>query len=186
MLIKFLDLKVLPKKPLKVTQVIYEIFINDNLDHFTVSQLKELYTTKVGDVDPVYARKTVYRQILRLQKLGMLSKAESSSVREHAYHKTALFYQIGLISKDINEIDDSLTNPNKYSSTEALLDDRLKKREVELIASLAESEEYMNLFESLPELQDELQSSYLRSREYSSKLLGQIKAIKSVIATRSK
>ena len=52
----------------------------------------------------------------------MLSKAESSSVRDHAYHKTALFYQIGLIpkdkdkdkDKDKNEIDYSFTTPNKY------------------------------------------------------------------------
>jgi hypothetical protein len=66
------------------------------------------------------------------------------------------------------------------------LEKRLKESEVDLLTSIGESEEYMRLYRSFPEMKTHLESQYLQARENSSKLLGQIKAIKSVLAHQQK
>ncbi|QFI37031.1 hypothetical protein FR932_03900 [Moritella marina ATCC 15381] len=175
------------KKPIKVTTSIYSIFVTDDLNNFTVSEMRSAYMKITGETDPVLSRKMVYRQILRLQKLGMLEKVDSDNVKEHRYNKTTIFLQTGLTTEKLKSKPASkeLTlNPKKVTSS--LLDERLKQCEVDLIASIAESEEYMSLYKSMPELKEHLESNYLQSREHSSKLLGKIKAIKSVITYQKK
>ncbi|SGY89121.1 hypothetical protein [Moritella viscosa] len=177
----------MPKKPLKVTTSIYSIFIADDFNNFTVSELRNVYMETTGEIDPVLSRKIVYRQILRLQKLGMLEKTDSESVKEHRYNKTNVFLQVGLTTEKINSKKTRrllAKSPEKITSS--LLDERLKQCKVNLIASIAESEEYMTLCKSLPELKEYLESNYLQSSEQSSRLSGQIKAIKSVISYQKK
>jgi len=177
----------IPKNSLKVTTSIYSIFITDDLNNFTVSELRSAYMKITGEIDSVISRKIVYRQILRLQKLGMLEKIDSENVKEHRYNKTSVFYQTGLRTDERKCRQISLTlaeSPAKITSS--LLDERLKQCEVDLIASTAESDEYKALYKSLPELKQQLESNYLISREQSSKLLGQIKAIKNAISYQEK
>lgn len=168
------------KKPLKVTQPMYACFIDDELDNFTVTELRNAYMKNSGEIDPKKSRKIVYRQILRLQKKKMLLRQDSERVKDHLYIKTDIFTKIGLVTEKPNT---QCKEPNSAPdiSVNTLLDERLKQCEVDLMASIAESEEYIRLYESLPELKEQLESNYLQSRECSSKLLGQIKAIKSVI-----
>ncbi|MGK0271789.1 MAG: hypothetical protein ACI88H_002455 [Cocleimonas sp.] len=180
---------VIPKKPLKVPQAIYSILITDGLNNFTVSQLRDIYIEKSDSIDAVKARKTVYRHIFRLHNLGMLLKNKGKRVREHRYSKTELFNQIGIYTNGNNSRDKSAGLNATYKSnteTHKSLRERLNQYEVDLIASIAESEEYMHLYESHPELREHLETNYLQSRECSSKLLGQIKAIKSVISYKNK
>ena len=66
------------------------------------------------------------------------------------------------------------------------LKERLKQSEVDLLTSIGESEEYMRLYQSFPEMKADLESLYMLARENSSKLLGQVKAIKSVLAHQKK
>lgn len=66
------------------------------------------------------------------------------------------------------------------------LENRLKESKVDLLTSIGESEEYMRLYQSFPEMKAYLESQYLQARENSSKLLGQIKSIKSVLAHQQK
>lgn len=177
----------MPKNPLKVTTSIYSIFITDELNNFTVSEMRSAYMEATGEIDPVLSRKIVYRQILRLQKLGMLEKLDADNVKEHRYNKTNVFHQTGLTTDKIkNKQTSSMLVKSPKKITRSLLVERLKQCEVDLIASIAESEEYMALYKSLPELKEHLESNYLQSREHSSKLLGQIKAIKSVISYQKK
>lgn len=175
------------KKPIKVTTSIYSILITDDLNDFTVSEMRVAYMQTTDESDPVISRKIVYRQILRLQKLGMLERIDSEKVKEHRYNKTNVFYQIGLTTEKLKNKKTSLMAVNSTKKmTSSLLDERLKQCEVDLIASIAESEEYMVLYKSMPELKEHLESNYLQSREHSSRLLGQIKAIKSVISHQKK
>jgi hypothetical protein len=172
---------VIIKKPLKVAHAIYEILINEKTDNFTINNFRDLYTAKIQVVDTDQAHKTVYRQILRLYKLGMLSKVESVRVKDHSYHKTKLFYEIGIVSKKTSEIQ----YPEGDLPKREVLEERLRKREYKLIECIAESDEYISLSKSLPELQDTLQINYLKSVKSSSKLIGQINAIKNIISTKS-
>lgn len=174
------------KKPLKVTQPIHACFIADELDNFTVTELRSAYIKNSGEIDSTKARKIVYRQILRLQKLGMLFRQDSKRVKDHRYIKTDAFHQIGLTTDSHNDMIKSSNFKYSEKIVTTLLDERLQQCEINLIKSNAESEEYMRLYESLPDLKDHLESKYLRSRECCSRLSGQIQAIKSVISYQSK
>lgn len=74
----------------------------------------------------------------------------------------------------------------KKSNAINQLEERLKQSEIDLFTSIGESEEYMRLYQSFPDMKVHLESQYLQARETSSKLLGQIKAIKSAITHQQK
>ena len=119
----------MPKKPIKVTTSIYSILITDDLNDFTVSEMRGTYMQTTGESDPVISRKIVYRQILRLQKLGMLERIDSEKVKEHRYNKTNVFYQTGLTTEKLKNKNKKtslipLNSPKKM--TNSLLNERLK------------------------------------------------------------
>ncbi|SET90844.1 hypothetical protein SAMN04487962_1423 [Marinobacter segnicrescens] len=62
------------------------------------------------------------------------------------------------------------------------LQEELSNRKVELIASIGEAEEYQRLYNKYPALRSAVKTQYLESRERSTKLLGHLRAVESVIA----
>jgi hypothetical protein len=61
------------------------------------------------------------------------------------------------------------------------LKDELAQRKVELISSIGEAEEYQRLFNKFPALPIAIRSQYLESRDRSSKLLGQLRAVENIL-----
>ena len=61
------------------------------------------------------------------------------------------------------------------------VEEQLKQYKVDLLASVGESEEYMRLYQTNPEFKTFLENEYHQAREQSSKLLGQIKALETVL-----
>jgi hypothetical protein len=53
-----------------------------------------------------------------------------------------------------------------------------------MMAAIGESEEYIRLLNDYPEMKNILSESYHSSRDNSSKLLGKIKAIKTILSFR--
>lgn len=172
------------KKPLKVSLEIYEVFIIDGIDHFTIHQFRDKYVDKSGMEDPEKAKKIVYRQILRLYKLQMLSKELPTEKGKPIYHKTELFDEIGIVPK-IDGIYPT-TEVSILKNTKHLLEQRLDKCEEELVKCNAESAEYLSLYKEIPELKRVLELNYKRSKKYSSILSGQITAIKTLIENKHK
>jgi len=62
------------------------------------------------------------------------------------------------------------------------LDQLVKTYQVDLLSSIGESEEYLRLHQTYPQLKAKLEPHYLKSRDVSSKILGKIRAIESVLA----
>ncbi|WP_420390714.1 hypothetical protein [Marinobacter sp.] len=58
----------------------------------------------------------------------------------------------------------------------------LSTRKVELIASIGEAEEYQRLYNKFPALQEIVRSQYIESRDRSTKLLGQLRAVEAILA----
>jgi len=173
-----------------INEHIYSILMDEQFDNFTVLQLRDIYLScKETTTSMVEARKIVYRQILRLLKLGVLEKNEAERPRKPTYAKTALFYEAELQprvkitqSEQANIMPDSIKQDvtDKHHNVIQKLEEKLKQYQVDLLASIGESEEYMHLYETLPEMKSHLEMQYHQARERSSKLLGQIKAIKTV------
>ena len=173
-----------------INEHIYNILMDEQFDNFTVLQLRDIYLScKETTINMVEARKIVYRQILRLLKLGLLEKNEVERPRKPTYSKTALFYEAELQprvkitqSEQAKIVPDSIKQDvaEKPQNVIQKLEKMLKQYQVDLLASIGESEEYMRLYETLPEMKSHLEMQYHQARERSSKLLGQIKAIKTV------
>jgi len=62
------------------------------------------------------------------------------------------------------------------------LEESIKQYQVDLLSSIGESEEYMRLYVAFPKMKTHLETQYHQARERSSKLLGQIKAIKNILS----
>jgi hypothetical protein len=160
---------------------------NESFNHFTVTQLRDAYLTELGPShDPIEARKFIYRQVLRFVRLGLFKKEAARNNRESKYYKTAKYSgtkfesrSIHLAKKLSNTSKD--TSDNNHASALCEIKEQLKQYKVDLLASVGESEEYMRLYQSNPEFKPLLESEYHQAREQSSKLLGQIKALKTVL-----
>ena len=64
------------------------------------------------------------------------------------------------------------------------LKEELSRRKVELVASIGEAEEYQRLYKKFPALQHKymVRTQYIESRDRSTKLLGQLRAVETVLA----
>ncbi|MDO6642094.1 response regulator [Shewanella sp. 5_MG-2023] len=173
------------KISMKICTRLHTILQDESFNNFRVSQLRDAYLAiSPTNKDSVEVRKYVYRQILRLVKKGLLLKKGTKNSKRITYQKSDLFHEASFISeRKVNKPE--LTNASTRLAVQQL-EKRLKESEVDLLTSIGESEEYMRLYQSFPEMKTHLESQYLQARENSSKLLGQIKAIKSVLAHQQK
>ncbi|MDO6775117.1 response regulator [Shewanella sp. 3_MG-2023] len=177
------------KVSIKICPNLHTILQDENFNNFQVVQLRDAFlatSTNNQSVGETY--KFIYRQVSRLVKKGGLRKVNSKNSKPMAYQKTELFNQIHFVINESSE--DIKLSPKLKAKAERddiqQLKERLKQSEVDLLACIGESEEYMRLYKSFPEMKEHLESQYMLARENSSKLLGQIKAIKSVIAHQQK
>lgn len=172
------------KISIKINARLHTILQDENFDDFQVTQLRDAYlASSIANQNIIEVRKYIYRQILRLVKKGLLLKKGANS-KSTVYQKSALFFEANFIIQNTTDSRVSKPEPITPGTNIAIqrLEERLKQSEVDLLTSIGESEEYMRLYKSFPEMKVHLESQYLQSRENSSKLLGQIKAIKSVLA----
>ena len=177
------------KASFTVNTQLHAILQDESFNNFHVTQLRDAYVGNSSVTqDPTEARKYVYRQILRLVKKGLLLKKGTKNSKTVTYQKSELFFKTNFIAQSITAGTVSKPKATSVDTSIAvqLLEERLKESEVDLLTSIGESEEYMRLYRSFPEMKAHLKSQYLQARENSSKLLGQIKAIKSVIAHQKK
>jgi hypothetical protein len=177
------------KISIKINTQLNTILQDESFDNFHVTQLRDEYLTNSSvSQDLVQARKYIYRQILRLVKKGLLLKKGTKNSKKVVYQKSELFSKTNFIVQSTTE--DKVNRPKAIivgtNTAVQQLEERLKESEVDLLTSIGESEEYMRLYQSFPEMKAHLEFQYLQARENSSKLLGQIKAIKSVLAHQQK
>ncbi|WP_076416850.1 response regulator [Shewanella sp. UCD-KL12] len=177
------------KISIKINTQLNTILQDENFDNFHVTQLRDAYVANSSVTqDLIEARKYVYRQILRLVKKGLLLKKGTKNSKTLVYHKSELFFNAKFIVKSTAVATANQAKPTAAITSSVIqrLEDRLKESQVDLFTSIGESKEYMHLYQSFPEMKTYLEFQYIQARENSSKLLGQIKAIKSVIAHQQK
>lgn len=156
---------------------------NRSFDNFTVIQLRDEYLKCLDKpINPKEARQFVYGQILRFLRLGLLKKAVAVNSRESTYTKTKKFFSTQFKSRSVQaEMISASPKPIMTQNNLANIEEQLKQYQIDFMASVGESEEYMRLYKSNPEFKILLESEYLQARDQSSKLLGQIKALKTVL-----
>ncbi len=173
------------KQPtVKIDPYLLSALNKEPFNNFTVTQLKDAYLAELGpNHDLIEARKFTYRQVLRFVRLGLFKKKAADKRKESKYFKTTKFNQTQFEARSIHKAKKLSTSSNNKQHNSALIqiEEQLKQYKVDLLASVGESEEYMRLYKSNPEFKSLLENEYHQAREQSSKLLGQIKALKTVL-----
>lgn len=159
-------------------KVISSIIALKNIDLFSALEVKVAYIAIKQDeqLDPVFVRRFVYEELLKLVKKGWLSKTITKQKKLARYSKTDLFdhkYFKELANSSIG-LDVYKNDGHNYSKE---LSTRLKKYNVELLEGLGELELYLTLWEQYPNMKNNLKAKYIATQERNHILKGKINAI---------
>lgn len=175
----------MPSKPINLIQPLYQILVEEQLDDFSVLELRDRFMALTAPKnDKATARRYVYRHILRLVKKQLLNKVFTDECQKATYQKTVLFSKT---SWEITE-DGQTIRSNETSSESKLvfpkieLQERLDQCESDFLACLHEFETYQNLSSEFPYLKESLYDVRHKTKVQSSKLVGEIRAIKMALA----
>ncbi|EHR1107770.1 phage tail tape measure protein [Vibrio parahaemolyticus] len=169
------------RKKLTLNEYIHILLIDKNLNGVSVTSLRdELLKLTHNYGNAPKARKFVYRQLLRLEKQGLLSTTGTG--RDKTYHKTDRFHELQLVLEPENNV------PTKTFQRRVLEDSVLDELMLEKARCSAELEfavagidEYRSLAKKLPIFESELlaKSEFARERsvQYTVKLEALIYAI---------
>ena len=171
---------------IKIDVLLAKILEKETFNKFTVVKLRDEYLL-LSPITPSSneARRYVYKHILRLVKLGVLTKSGTKNSHKIVYKKTKLFNETNFIAREeqslLKKVDKTLPVSNQKK-----LEKILKEYKVELMSAIGESEEYIRIFKSFPEMKEQLKDKYQTTRDERSKLLGNIKAIQTALVVQSK
>jgi len=182
MLLRVRTEEIMVKKTVQIDRYLDLILNNNSFNNFTVTQLRDAYAS-IAKISNIEARKIIYRQVLRFLRLGLFKKEQAVNSRESKYSKTAKFLKTQFKPRSVVRTRRvRMTQQTTAGDNLNNIKEQLKQYKVDLLASVGESEEYMRLYESNPEFKTLLESEYHLARDQSSKLLGQIKALKTVLS----
>lgn len=185
------------KKTLTLDPILREIFIDQSVQQFTVTGLRDHFLSSYlringKELNPGDARKWIYRRIYKMAASGYLDKVYSEDGSVSAYKLAPKFSEVNI--KDARHCHfDTHSAPSKSGPQKGMearnvlssLKDKAKQYQVDLNACISETEEYKALYESYPSLKVELESQYELSKNKSAKLLGQLTATQKIIAKLS-
>ncbi len=184
-----------PKKKKTLSPPFYQILVVQSLDHFTVKVLRDSYIKFMGvpegDAERRDAYRKVYRQVVRLQRNDLVEKVPNTGGAVK-YRKTPKFHETLFVENRQEEPCDEkpmdgVLSPNAMTNSHVLSELQLKAHnyQVDLLTAIGETEEYQRLAKEFPSIQSLFDADYREAREKSSKLLGQLKAIQTVIMQHS-
>lgn len=169
------------------------LLVIKEMNEFTVSEAKDALMHEYSVFsDAVEARKFIYRQLTRYVERGLLKRTnkDARSGNNVLYSKTELFFNVSISPATRgNKAKSVMTQntPNKVQaphSYKAELQKELTEYEIDLNTILEEAKEYKRLSERFPMLQEVLQQHHSAAKTKSIKLLGKIKAIKTILSFR--
>ena len=175
-------------KPIHLIPFLYQILIEDQLDDFSVLELRDRYLALAGStLDKAAARRLVYRHILRLENKQLLCKVSVKGTKKATYQKTELFLKATWELTKNNSTTKVSENhgssyENKLNSPKTVLQERLEQCESDFLACLQEFQTYQGLSSEFPHLKEGLHDVRSKTKIQSSKLVGQIRAIKMALA----
>ncbi|MGB3727124.1 MAG: hypothetical protein WA981_15350 [Glaciecola sp.] len=151
---------------------------NLDLSSFSINQLNTAYLKMPAcpHTNAKTSKQYLYRSIKCLVNSGSLRSLKRSG-------SNVIEYQ--LTSQDIP--DSKHSNGEEESRTTSdieicnMLREKLKHSKLSLLTSIGETEAYKECVESMPAIQDKVQSKYNIARDNTSKLLGKVNAYETLI-----
>ena len=165
---------------LKLNDTMKSLLVDNELDNFTMQQIRQTYEQMFAShKSSSDIRKYLYRQLYRLKGEGFIQTSGEENTRSLVYSKTDKFKE--------------LTVPNHYNGLIeakpdelANLKNSLIQCEVDLTASIVESQEYTKYIQANPHHETLIHPKLEASRVQSSSLLGKVNALKGIIEAVSR
>ncbi|MBL3557600.1 MULTISPECIES: hypothetical protein [Marinobacter] len=172
---------------LHVDKILIELLRKQSGTPFSNTSIRDMYLLQLPEGQQPsrnQLRKHIYRELLRLESAKVVERHAGSTGRgcKFIYRSenkgTVLEAKPSPFSGANEQVESSMD-----VETQRALQEELSKRKVELIASIGEAEEYQRLYQKYPALRSAVKAQYHESRERSTKLLGQLRAVESIITT---
>jgi hypothetical protein len=164
---------------LKIDVFVAQIIKAPNFDNFTTSEVRSSYITLKNDpsIDPVFVRRKLYAELLKLVKKGWLTKRSTGRKGSTRFSKTELFDAEFLDSLQTTLFQKNSSDEDKHKNLIA----KLNHYKAELLLNIGESEAYKELYSEFPELVDEIQPEFNKAKDNNARILGKIRAIEGLI-----
>lgn len=170
---------------LQVDKTLIELLRKQSDTPFSTTDIRDLYVPEISESqrpDRNQLRKYIYRELLRLESANLIERHHGSTGRGCKFVFCPERSSVELEAKPSPfESCDHHMESTMDGETQQALQEELSQRRVELVASIGEAEEYQRLYNKYPALRGAVKGQYLESRERSTKLLGQLRAVESVI-----
>lgn len=173
-------------RKIKIKPELLSLLTSGAFNQFTSKALIKAYrsTPDNSDLSQRQAQQFILRNIERLTWAGLVSKDTDNEGKQAVYTLTNRFapenYDIGTPHRKAGStpvIKATTPSPDPLIQ----LREQLSAHKLELMTTIAETEEYEELCKQLPSKQTEIQELYNDARNRYSKTLGKVKAIESLI-----
>lgn len=136
----------------------------------------------------VEVHRKVYKQVLRLQKHGLLVQVKQAG-KPIKYNKTPRFYETTFVEVFNREVkkETAFSQEEKtvFATVQLPIVEQLQRQasqyQFDLWSCISESEEYLRLGNEFPGIRFQFEAGYHESTERRSKLQGQLRAIETVL-----
>lgn len=180
-----MSLRMKKSQSLKVDKTLIELLRKQSATPFSTTDIRDLYILQLPDGQRPgrnQLRKYIYKELLRLESAKVVQRHGGSAGRgcQFIFSPEHLNVEIDAKPSPFERSDPNAKSPMDVE-TQRALQEELSQRRVELVVSIGEAEEYQRLYNKYPALRGAVKEQYLESRERSTKLLGQLRAVETVI-----
>ncbi|MEZ9869543.1 MULTISPECIES: hypothetical protein [Vibrio] len=169
----------LGSKVVPLNSSLHELLVTENMNNFTVLELRDRFLELTNDIKPDKARLYVYRHLARLQKLGCIEKKHAKSDDKPIYSKTERFVSMKWnLHKGLSAPPTKANKKIAQQPPVNALKAELERAEKDFIACIEESKTYVTLAKQYPFLADQLAKAKKLAEQQSAKLVGEIRAFK--------
>lgn len=173
----------MPKRLNKSYPTLREFLSANDLDGFSVLELRDLYVDEWGTgefANKSALRKWLYRHLCYLEEKGLLVRSNQENEKPARYKRAGQLL-VTFDTEGETSQRDSGSSPTKPASSVEKLKARQGQYQVDMLACQGECKEYEQIAQEFPELTERVRPMYRRARERSSKLFGQLRAISNLL-----
>lgn len=172
---------------LKVDSTLIELLREHADMPFSTTDIRDFYILQVPEdkrPNRNQLRKYIYKELLRLESANLIERHRGSSGRgcKFIFCPERTNVELEVKPSPYGSPHSHNDGSTMDGETQRALREELCQRRVELVASIGEAEEYQRLYNKYPALRYAVREQYLESRERSTRLVGQLRAVEVVIS----
>ncbi|WP_413112706.1 hypothetical protein [Thaumasiovibrio sp. DFM-14] len=173
-------------KSVALNEHIYNLLIVRDLDHFTVTGLRDaLLEAGCIQGDKNEARKFAYRQISRLLLNGYLKKSDKKGVHNAVYSKTPKAHTAQFYPKKMPPLKNSVSShtPVDKGNSDFLKTLQKERNELEALQAIAlrEIEKYQEVIQRFPSERPYINTIFVRARVHATNIQGDLEALAKLV-----